>query len=97
MAFDPGTFCFRSELAKRSTTRADKSIEHLKIDRFLSECVIRIYSVPRGRYSKMFDVHYIKLTVYSQQTSLLVQQINETNVICQKYKIILLHLPRATG
>ena len=74
------------------------SIEHLQVDRILHECVIKIYLYHVGDVVKCFVVYNILLTLCSQQTSKLVKQQNDTNMLCKnKRQIILQNQPRATG
>ena len=57
------------------------SIEHLKVDQNSPECHIKIYLYTVVDFVKCHVVYYILLTLYSQQTSKLVKQKNNTNII----------------
>ena len=71
MGFEPGTFRLQNERANHSVLI---SIKHLKNKRVLPECTIKPYMYHVVDEVKCFEVYYILLTLYSQQTSFKISQ-----------------------
>ena len=70
MGFEPGTFRLRSDLVKHSLLdQILVSIEHLKVERVLPVCAIKIDLYHVVDVVKCFVVYHISSTLYSQQTS----------------------------